>query len=176
MSAFATRLDESTVQFVRVLPGPIERVWSYLADNSKRREWLGSAVLPMQVGERFSLDIKHSDYWPGAVSADQRAMMVKAEHQLTHTLLVLEPPFRLAYTFQPEGWEETVVEFHLAPEGMDRVRLTLTHTRVGSRQHAVDVSHGWHGHLDILQHKLEGRALPLFEDVWGGLAYDKHYA
>ena len=176
MSAFATRLDESTVQFVRILPGPVERVWSYLADNSKRREWLGSGTLPTEVGERFSLHIKHSDYWPAEVSADQRAMMAKAEHRMMHTLLVLEPPFRLAYTFQPEGWEETVVEFRLTPEGADRVRLTLTHSKIGSRQRAVDVSHGWHGHLDILQHKLEGRALPPFEDVWGERAYDKRYA
>jgi hypothetical protein len=30
MSDFAKRLDEHTVQFVRILPGPTERVWDYL--------------------------------------------------------------------------------------------------------------------------------------------------
>ena len=36
MSDFATRPDEHTVQFVRILPGPIERIWAYLWDGEKR--------------------------------------------------------------------------------------------------------------------------------------------
>ena len=166
MSALATQLDEGTVEFVRILPGPIEKVWSYLADNDKRRQWLGSGALPARVGERFSLHIKHSDYWPDDVSADQRAAMAKAEMQMMHVLLALEPPYRLAYSFQPEGWEETRVEFRLMPEGADKVRLTLTHSKLGDRRHAADAAHGWQGHLAILERKLEGKALPAFADVW----------
>ena len=40
----------------------------------------------------------------------------------------------------------------------------------------MDTSHGWHGHLDILQHKLDGIALPAFENVWREGRYDRHYA
>ena len=166
MSAAATRQDEQTVEFVRILPGPIERVWSYLADSDKRRQWLGAGVLPARVGERFSLHVKHSDFWPDEVAPDQREAMQKAEHRMTHTLLALEPPYRLAYTFQPDGWEENQVEFQLTPEGDNQVRLTLTHSKLGSRQHAADASRGWSGHLDILKWKLEGRMLPPFEEVW----------
>jgi uncharacterized protein YndB with AHSA1/START domain len=118
------------------------------------------------VGEHFSLLIKHSDYWPSDVSADQRAAMAKAEMQMMHVLLALEPPTRLAYSFQPEGWEETRVEFRLAPEGSGKVRLTLTHSKLGNRRHAAEASHGWKGHLDILEHRLEGKALPAFTDIW----------
>jgi uncharacterized protein YndB with AHSA1/START domain len=166
MNAIATQLDEDTVEFIRILPGPIEKVWSYLADSGRRREWLGSGDLPARIGERFSLHIKHSDYWPSDVSAGQRAAMAKAEHRMMHVLLALEPPYRLAYSFQPEGWEETMVEFRLAPEGANRVRLTLTHSKLGDRGHAVDVSHGWQGHLDILKRKLEGATLLAFADLW----------
>jgi len=166
MDNYTTCLDEHAVQFVRILPGPIEKVWSYLADSDKRRQWLGSGTLPARVGERFSLHIKHSDYWPGDVSADQRQVMNDAEHKMMHVLLALEPPYHLAYSFQPEGWEETRVEFHLAPEGADKVRLTLTHSKLGDRRHAADASHGWQGHLEILARKLEGKALPGFADVW----------
>ena len=31
-------LDESTVRFERILPGPIERVWSYIVESDKRRK------------------------------------------------------------------------------------------------------------------------------------------
>ena len=175
MSALATQLDEQTVEFVRILPGPIEKVWSYLADSDKRRQWLGSGILPARVGETFSLHIKHSDYWPGDVAADQRAAMTKAEMQMRHTLLALEPPYRLAYSFQPEGWEETRVEFRLAPEGADKVRLTLTHSKLGDRQHAAAAAHGWQGHLEILARKLEGKALPAFADVWRDAAHESRH-
>ena len=33
-------LGPGEVQFVRVLPGPIERVWAYLTDGDLRRQWL----------------------------------------------------------------------------------------------------------------------------------------
>jgi uncharacterized protein YndB with AHSA1/START domain len=91
-------------------------------------------------------------------------------------VLALEPPHLLAYSFQPEGWEETKVEIRLAQQESGQVRLTLTHSSVGSRQHAVDVSRGWHGHLDILAHKLKGEALPPFGDVWRAGLYEKHYS
>jgi uncharacterized protein YndB with AHSA1/START domain len=174
MSEFATRLDEHTVQFVRILPGPIERVWSYLTDSDKRRQWLGAGLMPANVGEPFTLDMKHADYWPSDVPPDQRAAMEKAAHKSSHVLLALEPPHRLAYSFQPEGWEETMVEFRLLQQG-DKVRLTLTHSKLADRKHAVDVSHGWHGHLDILLYKLEGKALPAFGDVWRKGVYDRLY-
>ena len=64
MSAAATRQDDRCVEFVRILPGPIERVWSYLADSDKRREWLGAGILPEHVGERFSLHIKQLSAQP----------------------------------------------------------------------------------------------------------------
>lgn len=167
MSSAAAQLDE--VQFVRILPGPIEKVWSYLADNDKRRQWLGSGALPARVGETFSLHIKHADYWPGDIAADQRAAMAKVEHQMTHILLALEPPHRLAYSFQPEGWEETRVEFRLVQEDTGKVRLTLTHSKMAhselGRRHAADASQGWHFHLEILERKLEGKALPAFTDL-----------
>lgn len=165
MTAVTSQCDQDTVEFVRILPGPIEKVWSYLADNDKRRQWLGSGTLPARVGERFSLHIKHSDYWPDDVAADQRAAMAKAEHQMTHMLLALEPPTRLAYSFQPQGWEETRVEFRLAPEGTDKVRLTLTHSKLGDRRHAADAAQGWRFHLVILERRLEGKVLPDFTDM-----------
>lgn len=33
--------EPATLTIVRVLPGPIERVWSYLTDGELRRQWLG---------------------------------------------------------------------------------------------------------------------------------------
>ena len=40
MSKYGERIDETTVRFERLLPGPIERVWQYLTDGDKRAKWL----------------------------------------------------------------------------------------------------------------------------------------
>ena len=38
MDKYGERIDETTVRFVRILPGPIERVWDYLTDAGEARE------------------------------------------------------------------------------------------------------------------------------------------
>ena len=40
MNKFGERLDDTTVRFERLLPGPIERVWEYITDGEKRAKWL----------------------------------------------------------------------------------------------------------------------------------------
>ena len=40
MNEYGELLDDSTVKFERVLPGPIERVWSFLTESDKRAQWL----------------------------------------------------------------------------------------------------------------------------------------
>ena len=64
MDNYATRPDEHSVQFVRILPGPIERVWDYLWDGKKRGEWFASGPMPVKPGENFDLHFKHSTLSP----------------------------------------------------------------------------------------------------------------
>ena len=61
-----------------------------------------------------------------------------------------EPPRILAYT-----WDESEVSFELAPRD-EQVLLTLTHRKLASRAETVDVSAGWHTHLDLLGERLRG--------------------
>ena len=39
MNRYGERIDASTVRFERLLPGPIERVWEYLSNGTKRATW-----------------------------------------------------------------------------------------------------------------------------------------
>ena len=83
---------------------------------------------------------------------------------------------RLAYTFGHESPQPSQVEFVLTPEG-DKIRLTLTHSKIPDRAYAVNVSGGWHAHLSILQYKAEGKVPPAFWDVWRQTehTYEKRY-
>ena len=164
----ATRINDSTLQFVRVLPGPIEKVCDYLTDAKKRGEWFASGPLPAKVGERFEMRFKHSDLSPvQATPPEQYVEMDKNGHTSSNVLLAFEPPHRLAFTFGGEKDPAKVseVEFRLQAEG-DKVRLTLTHSKIANNDIADGVSVGWHSHLDILQSRAEGRAPPAFWDVW----------
>ena len=179
MDEYGQLIDAHTVRFERLLPGPIERIWDYLADGSKRGEWFASGDLPAKPGEKFELRFKHQNLSPKpSVPPEKFIEMDKTGHTGKSTLLSFEPPRRLAYTFAegPDG--ATDVEFRLKEEAGDKVRLTLTHSKIPNRAYALDVSGGWHAHLAILVEKANGRDPDGFWDVWrryDGI-YDKRYA
>jgi uncharacterized protein YndB with AHSA1/START domain len=181
---FATKTDDHTIQFVRILPGPIEKVWSFLEDSDKRAQWFARGALPKIVGETFEMKFKHSELSPHAAPAPERMKeMDKVGHTSTYRLLAIEPPHRLVFTFGSDTNPETAsrVEFLLTPEGDpkdNKVRLTLTHSRIPDRGFMLGVSGGWHAHLAILQYRAEGQTPPAFWDVWRKYdgVYDKRYA
>jgi hypothetical protein len=55
MSKYGERIDDSTVQFVRLLPGPLERVWEYLTDSDKRATWLAGGTTELKVGGKMEM-------------------------------------------------------------------------------------------------------------------------
>jgi len=183
MDSYGQQIDHQTVQFVRVLPGPIERIWEYLWDGKKRGEWFAGGTMPTTPGEHFGMYLKHSDLSPNkAPPPAELAELDKVGHHSRNVLLACEPPHRLVFRFGPgaHSAEDSTVEFLLSQEGDpadNRVRLTLNHREIPDRQYAVDVSGGWHSYLAILQDKAEGRTPPAFWDVWrqcGGL-YETRY-
>jgi uncharacterized protein YndB with AHSA1/START domain len=183
MDAFARKSDDHTIQFVRILPGPIEKIWDFIADGKKRGEWFASGDLPAKVGETFHMHFKHSELSPHSTEPPERMKeMDKNGHGSTNTLLALEPPHRLAFTFGGEKNPNEVseVEFKLTQEGDpkdNKVRLTLTHSKIPNRSIMLGVSGGWHSHLDVLEYRAKGETPPAFWDIWRRYdgAYDKRY-
>jgi uncharacterized protein YndB with AHSA1/START domain len=114
MDDFAKRLDEHMVQFARILPGPIERVWEHLRDGRKRGEWLASGAMLTEVGETFEMRFKHSELPPHQAQPLEKFIeMDKTGHTSRNILLAYEPPRRLVFTFGPEARGYTEVEFRL---------------------------------------------------------------
>lgn len=50
LEAYGRLTAPDTLQIERLLPGPIERVWSYLTESEKRRKWLASGDMPLTRG------------------------------------------------------------------------------------------------------------------------------
>lgn len=150
-------IEPATVRIRRLLPGPVERVWAYLTDSGLRRQWLAEGEMELQVGAPFTL-VWHNDELtdpPG-----RRPPEHGAEHRMDSRITELDPPHRLAFTWQGSG----DVSFDLEPQG-DEVLLTVTHHRLPDRSALLSVSSGWHLHLDILVARARG-AEP--EPFWDG--------
>lgn len=125
------------VTFTRLLPGPIERVWSYLTDPKKLPTWFGEvAVIEPRQG--------------GAVRL--------VDGHIRGVVTQWQPPRRLIYTwnvFEPGAAEDAVSPypesyptFELESRG-DEVLLTFKHFPILERfipQNAM----GWHTMLDML--------------------------
>lgn len=180
MSNFAEQLDDRTIRFVRLLPGPIEKVWDFLYDGEKRGQWFASGPMPDKVGQPFQMQFKHSKLSPNQAEPPERMREMDSNgHTSSNVLLALEPPRRLAFSFGGEKNPDKIseVEFLLEPQG-DQVRLTLTHRKIPDRDVKVGVSGGWHSHLDMLEYRARGETPPAFWDVWRRYdgVYDKRYA
>ena len=158
LDAHGVLTEPTTLKIQRLLPGPIERVWAFVADGEQRRQWLAAGDLPARPGQPFELVWRNDEL---SHSATERPEGFAAESRATCQLLACEPPRHLRFAWPGVG----EVSFDLRPAG-DGVLLTVTHIRLPDADTATLVSAGWHQHLDILVARAEGRAAPSF---WSGV-------
>ena len=163
-SDYAVLTAADTVRIERLLPGPIERVWAYLTDSDLRRQWLAAGGMEMRVGAPVDFVWRNDELTdpPGT-----RPPGFPAEHSMRCQITELDPPRKLAITWGSTGG----VSFELAPEG-DEVLLTVIHRRVSDRGTLLNVSAGWHMHLDILVARMTDQQPATFWNGWSRLKQD----
>lgn len=158
-SDYGTVIDTGTVRFERLLPGPVERVWTFLTDPEARGSWLAAGPMELRVGGAVELRFRHADLSPHDGPVPERyARMAREGHVLRGRVTQCEPPRLLSFTWGEDDDEPpSEVTFELTPVGTN-VRLRLTHRRLDGRAVMVSVASGWHTHLDILGVRLAGGA------------------
>lgn len=164
VDAHGVLTEPATLKIQRLLPGPIERVWAYLTESDLRRQWLAAGEMEMHVGAPVDFVWRNDELTdpPGT-----RPPGFPAEHRMQCQVTELDPPRKLAITWGSTGG----VSFELTPEG-DEVLLTVIHRRVSDRATLLNVSAGWHMHLDILVARMTDRQTPTFWDGWSRLKQD----
>lgn len=158
MDKYGTLIAPNTIQFKRLLPGPIERVWAYLTESDKRSKWLASGDMELRVGGEAHLNWLHSNLDAAPSEAPER---YKNGHSMTATITRCEPPKVLGYTWGARAEALSEVVFELSEQG-EEVLLVLTHHRLPNQNDLLGVSGGWHTHLDVLVAHLNGRTAPGF--------------
>lgn len=153
MSDYGEVIGPRAVRFERRLPGPIERVWQYLTESELRGTWFATGPMEPKVGGALTLHFQHQRLtnYTEAVPEKHKAMN-DGPIVSNGTITVWEPPTHLAFVWHPDS----EVSIELTRVGRD-VRLVLTHRKLASRDEMVDVSGGWHAHLDVLVERLQGR-------------------
>ena len=158
---FAVLDNDQTLHVERILPGPIERVWAYLTESDLRRQWLAAGEMEGRVGSGFEL------LWRNDQLSDDPGNRPEGfgnEHRLESEITAFDPPRKLAFTWGNTGG----VTFDLEPSG-DAVLLRVTHRRIADPSSQLNISAGWHAHLDVLENRLEGEAPKPFWDRWTAL-------
>src|SRR5262252_881853 len=165
--AYGTLIEPATLKIQRLLPGPIEWIWAYLVESDKRRKWLAAGQMELKVGAPFEFVWRNDELTnpPG-----KRPDGFDAEHRMPGHITALDPPRKIAFTFQ----NNTEVSIELEQQGSD-VLLTLIHYRLPNRNFMLGVSGGWHAHLDVLVARISGEEPAPFWDSMSKLRkeYDR---
>lgn len=147
------------LRIVRLLPGPIERVWEFLTDPEKRSRWFAGGVTEPRAGGKIEFVMHHSKLSPGETPPEKYAEVHEPGVTFEGRVLRYEPPHVLSYTF---GAEESQVTFELTPRG-NQVLLVVTHRSTGEDiKEQSNYAGGWHTHLSILVALLENTTPPKF--------------
>ena len=161
LDPYGALIEPATLRIQRLLPGPVDRVWAYLTQSDLRRQWMASGAMELKVGAPFELTWRNNDLSnpPG-----QRPEGFSESHGMESVILELDPGRKLVFT-----WNKGEVSFELEPAG-DKVLLTVTHRRVPDHASLLNVSAGWHAHLDVLVARISGKTPTTpFWDTWTGL-------
>jgi len=159
MSRDGSILDLHTVEFKRLIPGPIALAWDYLTKPELLKTWFAEVTLEPRVGG--AVDVRFAKDTCGAGTGGVHG-----------TIREFRPPHVIAFTWiqrrlQPDGSsadrDEGEVRFELSERG-DKVLLTLLHSRQPTDEVAGH-SGGWHAYLDNLESHISGRGRIDFMEV-----------
>lgn len=155
MNKFGELIAPDAVRFERMLPGPIERVWSFLVESAKRGRWLCGGDTELRVGGHVEMRFHNASLSSKPDMPPPEKYGDMPEHvSFTGTVTACDPPKLLSHTWDFEG-ESSEVTYELS-EADDKVRLVLTHRRIDTRDDMLSICGGWHTHLDILVDVLSG--------------------
>ena len=143
-------LDLHTVEFKRLIPGPIELAWDYLTKNELIKTWFADVTIEPRVGGavtiHFTKDESCSTTGVRGTVSEFRKPNVVAFSWLQQ---------RLQPDGSRKGVDEGSVRFELAERG-DKVLLTLHHTGLPIHELA-NHSAGWDSFLRNLDSLMSGR-------------------
>jgi uncharacterized protein YndB with AHSA1/START domain len=147
--------ETGSVRFERLLAAPADRVWDYLTQSELRRKWFAAGDMELRPGGTLTLVFRNSELSDHDEDVPEKYRQYEGMESRGE-IVEAEPPHRLVFDWFEESGPSTRVSWELEPRG-EQTLLTLVHSRLPNRAMTVDVSGGWHLHLDMLEDLLAGR-------------------
>ena len=160
MSDYGIVTESGAVRFERLLDAPVDRVWDYLTVSELRRTWFAGGDMTLEPGGAMTLVFRNSELAPPGETMPEKFAQYEGMKS-PGKIVAVEPPHRLVFDWHEDDGGSTEVSWELEPRG-DRTLFTLIHRRLPSRAMTVDVSGGWHLHLDVLEDVLAHRPVRPF--------------
>jgi uncharacterized protein YndB with AHSA1/START domain len=162
MSHDGSILDLHTVEFKRLLPGPIELAWDYLTKQELLKTWFADVTIEPRVGGAVTIRFSDDE---SCNSTGVRGTV--REFHRPHIVAFTWFQQRLQSDGSRQGVDEGSVRFELAERG-EKVLLTLLHTGLPINELA-NHSAGWHAFLNNLDSLMSGRGkidfMAVFRDL-----------
>jgi uncharacterized protein YndB with AHSA1/START domain len=167
--AYGQLIEPTVLKLERLLPGPLERVWDYITVAELRKQWLAAGDMRLEVGAEVDFVWRNDELTD---PAGKRPEGMSAENRMTCRILEVDPPRRLFISW---GVQSDVL-FELEPKGNDTLMI-VTHRRPPTRDTLLNVSAGWHAHVDVLAARLAGTRPGPHWDNWVRLRaeYDERF-
>jgi uncharacterized protein YndB with AHSA1/START domain len=138
--------DQAMLVFERLLPYPVDSVWSAITDPAERANWMGQTTIDARQGGL--IDMVPTD---PPIPVDNKRM--------TGEITVWDPPHVFEHVWnQRILGAESVVRYELHPDGAG-TRLLFTHRGLAVRN-ANGFRPGTHAYLDRLGAHLAGDPVP----------------
>lgn len=152
MSKHGKLIEPNILQFERLLPGPIERVWDMLVDDEKRSLWFAGGPTDLRPGGVMKLIFNNSQFSPPDPAPEKHQEF--GDGFVSQAIVEkCDPPTMLVI-----NWESGIVTFALEEQGAE-VKLTLTHEKLpDGKEQRVGTLAGWHTHLGVLEARLKGNS------------------
>jgi len=159
MSDYGVPIDKTTVRMERTLSGSVEQVWEYLTDPDKRGTWLASGPMELKIGGKVTLAFDFRRLTTEVTP--ERFRPYETGHVQSGHVTQCEPPHLLCFTWNEKDGHGSEVSFELQAQGK-KTLLILTHSKLPNRKEMINVSCGWHTHLDMLEDCLSEQEPRLF--------------
>ncbi len=102
MNDYAIVTAPGTVRIERLLPGPIERIWSYLTESDKRSQWLAAGKMELNGGGRVEFVFRNSELTSNDDPAPAKYAEQAGEVVMTGRIIECKPPRLLVHTWGGE--------------------------------------------------------------------------
>ena len=170
MNKYGEILENGDLKFERLLPGPIERVWSWIADGDKRAKWLCGGGDAHSEGS-ISFDFKHQNLTPHDDPFPDKYKEMETGISFEIVVTKVDPPHHMVWYWPTDFGANSEIEITLKEEG-DQVRLILIQRGYDTVEDLTGSSGGWHTHLDIMVDKLNRKRPEAFWDKHERLAQE----